>query len=394
MSKRKLCIVTGSRAEYGLLFWLMKEIQNDPDLQLQLIATGMHLSPEFGLTYRRIEEDGFEIDEKVEMLLSSDTSVGISKSVGLGVIGFADALNRLKPDILVVLGDRFEILAAAQAAMIARIPIAHIHGGETTEGAIDEAIRHAITKMSHFHFTAAAPYRNRVIQLGETPERVLNYGAPGLDNIKKLKLLNKSAFEKAIVFQLGKPTFLITYHPVTLSDTSPETTFQELLKALEQFPEAKIIFTKANADTAGRIINNIIDKFAEKHPNRVKAFTSMGQLLYLSAIKNADVIIGNSSSGIVEAPAFHKPAVNIGKRQQGRLKANSIIDCDEKKQAIVTAIKKALSPEFKDVLKKTINPYGSGNASVKIKNYLKKVSLRNILMKKFYDLNYNVKTNN
>ncbi|HOS45029.1 MAG TPA: UDP-N-acetylglucosamine 2-epimerase [Paludibacter sp.] len=394
MSKRKLCIVTGSRAEYGLLFWLMKEIQNDPELRLQIIATGMHLSPEFGLTYRQIEEDGFAIDERVEMLLSSDTPVGITKSVGLGVIGFADALDRLKPDILVVLGDRFEILVAAQAAMIARIPIAHIHGGETTEGAIDEAIRHAITKMSHFHFTAAAFYRSRVIQLGEAPERVLNYGAPGLDNIKKLKLLNKSAFEKAIDFQLGKPTFLITYHPVTLSDKSPETAFQELLKALEQLPEAKIIFTKANADTAGRIINDIIDKFGDKHPNRVKAFTSMGQLLYLSAIKNADVIIGNSSSGIVEAPAFYKPTVNIGPRQQGRLKADSVIDCDEKEQAIVTAIKKALSPEFKDVLKKTINPYGSGNASAKIKNYLKKVSLQNILMKKFYDVNYNVTTNN
>ncbi len=392
MKKRKICIVTGSRAEYGLLFWLMKEIQNDPALQLQIIATGMHLSPEFGLTYKQIEEDGFAIDEKVEMLLSSDTPVGIAKSVGLGVIGFADALDRLKPDILVVLGDRFEILAAAQAAMIARRPIAHIHGGEITEGAIDEAIRHAITKMSHFHFTAAAPYRNRVIQLGEAPERVLNYGAPGLDNVKKLKLLNRSTFEKAIDFQLGNPTFLITYHPVTLSDISPETAFQELLNALKQFPEAKIIFTKANADTAGRIINDIIDKFTEKHPNRVKAFTSMGQLLYLSAIKNADVVIGNSSSGIAEAPSFHKPTVNIGKRQQGRLKADSVIDCDEKERAIVTAIKKALSPEFKDVLTKTINPYGSGNASAKIKDHLKKVSLQNILMKKFYDVNYNAKT--
>jgi len=393
MKKRKICIVTGSRAEYGLLFWLMKEIQNDPALQLQIIATGMHLSPEFGLTYRQIEEDGFAIDEKVEMLLSSDTPVGIAKSVGLGVIGFADALDRLKPDILVVLGDRFEILAATQAAMIARIPIAHIHGGETTEGAIDEAIRHAITKMAHFHFTAAAPYRNRVIQLGEAPERVFNCGAPGLDHVKKLKLLNKSTFEKAIDFQLGDPTFLVTYHSVTLSDTSPETAFQELLKALEQFPEAKIIITKANADTEGRIINKNIDKFAEKHPNRVKAFTSMGQLLYLSAIKNTDVVVGNSSSGIVEAPAFHKPTVNIGKRQQGRLKADSVIDCEENEQAIVAAINKALSPEFKNnVLKKTINPYGSGNASAKIKDHLKKVSLRNILMKKFYDVNYNAKT--
>ena len=255
MNKRKICIVTGTRAEYGLLYWLMKEIQGDAALELQVIVTGMHLSPEFGLTYKKIEEDGFTINEKVEMLLSSDTPVGIAKSVGLGVIGFADALARQKPDILVVLGDRFEILSAAQAAMVARIPIAHIHGGETTEGAIDEAIRHAITKMAHFHFTAAEPYRRRIVQLGEAPERVMNYGAPGLDNIKKLKLLNRAAFEKAIKFSLGKMSFLVTYHPVTLSAANPEQSFKELTNALDQFPEAKIIFAKANADTAGRIIN-------------------------------------------------------------------------------------------------------------------------------------------
>jgi UDP-N-acetylglucosamine 2-epimerase (non-hydrolysing)/GDP/UDP-N,N'-diacetylbacillosamine 2-epimerase (hydrolysing) len=389
MNKRKICIVTGTRAEYGSLYWLMKEIQEDPDLELQIVATGMHLSPEFGLTYQKIEEDGFHIDEKVEMLLSSDTPVGIAKSVGLGVIGFADALARQKPDIMVVLGDRYEILAAAQAAMIARIPIAHIHGGEATEGAIDEAIRHAITKMSHFHFTAAEPYRKRVIQLGETPERVLNYGAPGLDNLKKMKLLNRASFEKAIDFQLGKLSFLVTYHPVTLSDTMPEKSFNELLNAIDQFPEATIIFTKANADTGGRTINHNIEKYVEKNPVRAKVFTSMGQLFYLSAIKNADVIIGNSSSGIVEVPTFHKPTVNIGKRQQGRLKADSIIDCKETEQAIADAIKEALSSEFKKILRDTKNPYGQGNASLKIKEYLKKVSLQNILMKKFYDESYN-----
>lgn len=392
MHKRKICIVTGTRAEYGLLYWLMKEVQDDPDLELQIIATGMHLSPEFGLTYQTIGEDGFKINEKVEMLLSSDTPVGIAKSVGLGVIGFADALARLQPDIMVVLGDRYEILAAAQAAMIARIPIAHIHGGETTEGAIDEAIRHAITKMSHFHFTAAEPYRRRVIQLGEAPGRVLNYGAPGLDNIKKLKLLSKALFEKAIDFELGKLSFLVTYHPVTLSNTKPEKSFQELLHAVDKFPEAKIIFTKANADMAGRTINYNIDKYIEKNPKRAKVFTSMGQLLYLSAMKNVDVIIGNSSSGIAEAPSFRKPSVNIGQRQQGRLKADSVIDCEEKEQAIVAAIKKGLSSEFQIVTKNAINPYGSGNASSKIKDYLKKVSLRNILMKKFYDVGYNEST--
>ena len=369
MNKRKICIVTGTRAEYGLLYWLMKEIQGDAALELQVIVTGMHLSPEFGLTYKKIEEDGFTINEKVEMLLSSDTPVGIAKSVGLGVIGFADALARQKPDIMVVLGDRFEILAAAQAAMIARIPIAHIHGGETTEGAIDEAIRHAVTKMAHFHFTAAEPYRRRIVQLGEAPERVMNYGAPGLDNIKKLKLLNRAAFEKAIKFSLGKMSFLITYHPVTLSTANPAQSFEELTNALDQFPEAKIIFTKANADTAGRTINYNIEKYVKQNPQRAKVFTSMGQLLYLSAIKNMDIVIGNSSSGITEAPSFCKPTVNIGQRQRGRLKADSIIDCAEKAETIVAAIKKGLSSEFKNVLKNTKNPYGSGNASLKIKEY-------------------------
>lgn len=387
MAKRKICVITGSRAEYGLLYWLMKEIQGDPELQLQIIATGMHLAPEFGLTYRKIEEDGFIINEKVEMLLASDTPTGIAKSIGLGVIGFADALQRQNPDIVIVLGDRFEILAAAQAAMVAKIPIAHIHGGETTEGAIDEAMRHAITKMAHFHFTAAETYRKRVIQLGENPKYVLNYGAPGLDNIKKLNLLNKTAFEKAIDFKLDDLFFLLTYHPVTLSKTKPDRSFMELLKAIDHFPKASIIFTKANADTEGRAINSMIDNYVKNNPKRAKAFAAMGSLLYLSAVKNADIIIGNSSSGISEVPSFKKPTVNIGQRQQGRLKSISVIDCEENEKAIIAAIKKGLSPEFKNVLRNTKNPYGDGNASFKIKQYLKKVSLNNILMKIFFDIN-------
>lgn len=384
--KRKICVVTGTRADYGLLYWLMKEIKDDPDLELQLVATGMHLSPEFGLTYRTIEEDGFIIDAKVEMLISSDTPVGIAKSIGLGVIGFADALARLKPDILVVLGDRYEIFAAAQAAMTARIPIAHLHGGETTVGVIDEAMRHAITKMAHFHFTAAEPYRQRVIQLGEIPDRVLNYGAPGLDNLKKTNLLNRDDFEKAIDFQLGALSFLVTYHPVTLSAEGPEKPFKELLGALDHFPEAKIIFTKANADTAGRIINQRIDEYVEWNPLRVKVFTSMGHLLYLSAIKNVDIVVGNSSSGLIEVPLLKKTTVNIGERQRGRLRADSVIDCEEEEQAIVSAIIKGLTPGFKSILENVVSPYGQGNASLKIKEYLKKVSLQNVLMKQFYDI--------
>jgi GDP/UDP-N,N'-diacetylbacillosamine 2-epimerase (hydrolysing) len=386
--KRKICVVTGARADYGLLYELMKEIKDDPDLELQLIATGMHLSLEFGLTYRKIEEDGFTINEKVEMLLSSDTPIGIANSIGLGVIGFADVFARLKPDILVVLGDRYEIFAAAQAAMAAKIPIAHIHGGETTGGAMDEAMRHAITKMSHFHFTAAEPYRQRVIQLGELPDRVLNFGAPGLDNLENTNLLDRDDFERAIEFQLGALSFLVTYHPVTLSAEGPEKPFKELLGAIDHFSEAKIILTKANADASGRIINQKIDDYAQRNPLRAKVFTSMGQLLYWSAMKNVDIVIGNSSSGLIEAPILKKTTVNIGQRQSGRLRADSVIDCEEKEQAIVSAVEKGLSPEFKSMLKNVASPYGKGNVSLKIKDYLKKVSLQNVLMKQFYDVTY------
>lgn len=386
MHKRSICVVTGTRAEYGLLHWLMQEILDDPDLDLRVIATGMHLSPEFGLTYREIETDGFVIDEKVEMLLSSDTPLGITKSMGLALIGFADALERLKPDIVVLLGDRFEILAVAQAALLARIPIAHIHGGETTEGAVDEAIRHAVTKMAQFHFVSATPYRHRVIQLGEHPSRVWTVGAPGLDHLNRTRLLDRKAFEASISFSLGTPTFLITYHPATLSSTAASTAIQELFDALDEFPDAKLIFTGANADAEGRVINERIGVYVQQQPERAIFFTSLGQIRYLSALFHVDVVIGNSSSGLIEVPMTKTPTVNIGDRQRGRLRGQSVIDCEESQRAIAEAIKEALSPGFQDTLASAASPYGSGNASVRVKERLKHVELNNAVMKKFYDL--------
>ena len=381
---RKICIVTGTRAEYGLLYWLMKEIQFDNELQLQIIATGMHLSPEFGLTYMTIEEDGFSINAKVEMLLSSDTSVGIAKSIGLGVIGFADALERLQPDIMVVLGDRYEILAAAQAALVARIPVAHIHGGETTEGAIDESIRHAVTKMSHLHFVAAEPYRTRVIQLGEHPDTVFNVGALGIENIKRLQLLDKSQLEQSINFKLSTTCFLVTYHPATLGTTSPQVAMQALLEALDHFPDARIVFTKPNSDTDGRVLNQMIDEYAQHNKERVAVFTSMGQLRYLSALQFVDAVIGNSSSGIIEAPACNTPTVNIGDRQSGRLKADSIVDCLETTESIVTAINRTLSRPFREGIKQVVSLYGYGESASHIKGQLKQSNLSST--KRFYDL--------
>lgn len=385
---RKICVVTGTRADYGILYWLMKEIAADPDLQLQIIATGMHLSPEFGLTYQHIEADDFRIDAKVEMLLSSDSSVGIAKSIGLGVIGFADAINTLMPDVLVVLGDRFEILAAAQTAMVMNVPIAHISGGEITEGAIDDRIRHAITKMADFHFVATDTYRRRVIQMGEQPDRVVNCGDPGLDNFRRLQLLTRDELGKALNFSLGTPLFLVTYHPVTAGESNPRKEMQELLNALDQFPEAQVIMTKPNADTGGRIISKMVDDYSREHPERVHMSVSLGQVRYLSAMQCCDVVIGNSSSGIVEAPAIKKPTVNIGKRQSGRLKAQSILDCDANEKSIVNAINKAFSGEFKQVLANARSLYGDCDASEKIKNFLKQASCSKETSKAFFDLEF------
>ncbi len=383
---RKICVVTGARSEYGLLQWLMKEIQTEPGLELQVIATGMHLSPEYGLTYKLIEADGLIIQEKVEMLLSSDTPVGVTKSIGLGVIGFAEAMHRLKPDIIVVLGDRFEIFAAVQAALVARIPVAHLHGGETTEGAIDESIRHAVTKMAHLHFVANDNYRQRVIQLGENPERVFNFGAIGIDAIRRQELLSREEFEKAVGMKLGEITFLVTYHPATLGADDPADAMQELLDAFENFPNARIIFTKPNADTGGRAICRMIDDYVAANGENTVAHTSLGSLRYLSAIKYVDVVIGNSSSGLIEVPFFKKPTVNIGDRQKGRMRASSVIDSEENTAAIVSAIRTALSPDFQRRLKQVVSPYGEGNTAARIVEVLKEVDIGDILTKKFYDI--------
>lgn len=385
---KKVCIITGTRAEYGLLKPVIDRIHLNDHLDLQIITTGMHLSPEFGLTYKEIEQDGYRIDEKIEILLSSDTSIGITKTMGLAMISFSECFSRLKPDIIIVLGDRFEIFSAVSAAMIARIPVAHLHGGEATEGVIDEAIRHSITKMSYLHFTSTEEYRNRVIQLGEHPERVFNVGAVGVENIKSLKLLTKNELEEQINFNLGSKFVLVTFHPVTLDNHSAKEQFHNLLCALDKLYDVKIVFTKANADTDGRIINQMIDEYVVNNKNKSIAFTSMGQLKYLSAMKYASAVIGNSSSGIIEAPTFKVPTVNIGDRQKGRVQAKSIINCNSDISQISYAINRALDEEFGLDLRHVENPYGEGNVSEKIvheiKTYLFEKGID--IKKKFYDL--------
>jgi len=383
--KRKICVVTGTRAEYGLLYWLMKAIVAEKTLDLQLIVTGMHLSPEFGLTYKEIERE-FKIDKKIEILLSSDTPVAISKSMGLAQISFAEAFDELKPDFVVVLGDRYEIFSASSAATIARIPIAHLHGGETTEGAFDEAMRHSITKMSHLHFVATEVYRKRVIQLGEEPQRVFNVGGMGIESIKRLDLLPKEVFEKAIDFKLAPKNILVTFHPVTLENTTAKEQFQELLDFIDTLDDTHIIFTKANSDTDGRVINQMIDDYVEKHSYKAIGFTSLGQLRYLSALQYVDAVVGNSSSGLLEAPSFKIGTINIGDRQKGRIKASSVIDCEPNKQNFKEAFDKLYSRTFQEHLKTVQNLYGDGCASQNILKIIANVDLNNIVKKTFYDL--------
>jgi len=383
---KKIAVVTGSRAEYDLLKGLMRLLSADKKVELSVMVTGMHLSPEFGLTYKTIENDGFKIDEKVETLLSSDSPVGIAKSIGLGVIGFAEALNRIQPNLLVILGDRFEIFAAAQAALTHRIPIAHIHGGESTEGLMDEAIRHAITKMSHIHFASTDYYARRIMQLGENPKNVHNVGALGIDNIHNTRLLTQSEFEKSTDFKLGEINFLVTYHPVTLMAGESIKSLMALLESLSNYPNASIIFTQPNADTDGRTLINIIDKFSKQHPQRIAMFDTLGQLRYLSAIHLVDVVIGNSSSGIIEAPSFYTPTVNIGDRQRGRIKPLSVIDCKDDTLSITKAIDTALSKEFITSIATQKSPYGDGNCASKIVNLIHDTDLNQLILKQFHEI--------
>ena len=382
---KKVCVVTGTRAEYGLLRWVIEGIQKSPVLDLQLIATGMHLSPEFGLTVNAIEADGYHVDRKIEMLLSSDTAVGVTKSMGLGVIGFADALAELKPDLMLLLGDRYEIFAAASAAMIARVPIAHLHGGETTQGAFDESIRHSITKMSHLHFVAAEEYRHRVIQLGEQPEHVFKVGGLGVDSIHRLQLLSRDELEEALNFRFLSRNLLVTFHPVTLECNTGTEQMKELLAALSKLSDTGLIFTMPNADTESRKLFRQIQDFCEKHP-QAKAYTSLGQLRYLSCMRHVDGVVGNSSSGLLEVPSFKKGTINIGDRQKGRLKAQSIIDCEPIGSSISNAIEIMFSPQFQAQLSATENPYGYGGASEAIVKILESCSLNDILKKRFHDI--------
>jgi GDP/UDP-N,N'-diacetylbacillosamine 2-epimerase (hydrolysing) len=381
---KRVCVVTGSRAEYGLLKGLLEEIRNEPCLELQLIVTGMHLSHEFGLTVKEIENDGFQIQRRVEMLLSSDSSVGVTKSIGLGVIGFADAIADLRPNLIVVLGDRFEILAAAIAALIAKVPVAHLHGGESTIGALDDAIRHSITKMASLHFVAAEEYRRRVIQLGEHPERVFLVGGLGVDGIQRQKLLSKTELESELGVKFRSKMLLVTYHPETLEQDSLHG-LESMLTALSDLEDVTLIFTLPNADNGGRQIMHRIEKYCATREDAF-AFKSLGQSRYLSCLLHCDGIVGNSSSGLLEAPSLKKGTINIGDRQKGRLRASSIIDVPASAGAIMEAVKILFSTSFQDDLRHAENPYGDGGASRRIAKLIATQELDGLQRKVFYDL--------
>ena len=385
MSTRKICVVTGTRAEYGLLKEVMKKIQNDHNLTLQLIVTGMHLSNNFGNTVEEIRNDGFRIDYEIPILEGDGRELSMHESIALGILEFTKSLEELKPDLMIILGDRFEIFAAATASLVARIPIGHIHGGETTEGLLDEAFRHSITKMSQIHFVAANEYQNRVVQLGENPEYVHLVGGLGVDLIQNLKLYTKKELETELDLIFSRKNLLITFHPVTLEDNTSDFQISQLLLALAKMKETTLIFTMPNADTGGNAIREKIEEFVRNKEN-ARAYASLGNLKYLSLMSHVDAVVGNSSSGLTEAPTFKVGTINIGERQSGRLKANSVIDCRATENDISKALSKIYSDEYQEVLRSVVNPYGEGGASDRIVRLIKKVQLRNILLKKFYDV--------
>lgn len=387
--KSKICVVTGTRAEYHLLFPLIKAISQDKELELLLAVTGAHLSEKYGNTYLDIEKDGFHIDVKIPILQETDNPSDVNIAMSHAIVGFSQYVKEAKPDMMILLGDRYELLSAAIVAMNFKIPIAHLHGGETTEGAIDECIRHAISKMSYLHFTSCEAYRKRVIQLGESPDRVFNVGAIGLENIKKQRRMTLEELENSLGFSLDGSFAVVTFHPVTLEANTAEEEFLQLLESLDCFPDLKIIFTKANADSGGLLINHMIDRYVERHTERCVAVFSLGMIRYLTALQYAAVVIGNSSSGIIETPSFRVPTVNIGDRQKGRIQAKNILNCVPEKEAVCSAIEKALSMEFAEYIKDTENPYGDGEVSDKILRHIKSALKNEICLKKsFYNIDF------
>ena len=386
MPRKKICIVSGSRAEFGLLRFVIEGVKNSSLLDLQLIVTGMHLSTDHGLTYKEIEECGFKIDKKIETVLASDTPSSITKSAGLGLIGFAQSFRELNPDCLVILGDRYEVFVCAIAALFFKIPIVHIHGGELTRGSFDDAIRHSITKMSWFHFVASEEYKDRVIQLGENPKNIRNVGGLGVDAIKKLKLLDKSELKQKKLINFGEKNLLITFHPSTLDVKSTKSQIENLVSSLEVLENCYLIFTMPNSDPDSKIIKSVIANFVEKNKKRAIFFESLGQRNYLSVLQFVDGVVGNSSSGLLEAPSFKIGTINIGNRQDGRLKSKSVIDCDSTKESISFALKQLFSNDFKKRLKSVKNPYGEGNASIKIIKFLEKVKIPISIEKRFFDI--------
>lgn len=384
--KRRICVITGTRADYGLLRWLMHDIQAHPDLQLQVVATGMHLAPELGHTLNEILADGFTVDLKVDSLLSSDTPVGMAKSMGMGMIGFADALSHLQPDLILVLGDRIEIFAAVSAALVAGLPVAHLHGGESTEGAFDDALRHAITKMSHLHFVANEVYRQRVIQMGESPERVWTTGGMGVDAITRVPLMSRAELEAELDFELGRKSLLVTFHPSTLSHHQASAEMNALLQALDGLKDTQIIFTHPNADTQGRTLAQQLLDYAQFRPH-VLSVPSLGQRKYLSCIAHVDAVVGNSSSGLTEVPTFHKPTINIGNRQKGRLAADSVIHCEADPAAIARALQQLDDKQFQRSLAEVRNPYGQGKACERIIEVIRSIPLKGLIHKSFHEVN-------